>query len=79
MTRGPFTETQELVAGFWLWQVSSLEEAIAWVKRCPNPQTEETEIEIRQVFAPYDFAAADPTGEVRAKEVSLRERVDKNS
>src|SRR3954467_8779621 len=58
VTQGPFTETKELIAGFWLWQVSSLEEAIAWVKRCPNPQTEETEIEIRQVFAPEDFGAA---------------------
>jgi hypothetical protein len=73
VSRGPFTGTKELVAGFWLWQVSSLEEAIAWVKRCPNPQTEETEIEIRQVFAPEDFGAA-LTPELRQREERLREK-----
>jgi hypothetical protein len=55
---GPFTETKELIAGFWLWQVKSLDEAIEWVKRCPNPHPEETEIEIRQVFEQEDFAPA---------------------
>jgi hypothetical protein len=73
VTQGPFTGTKELIAGFWLWQVSSLEEAIAWVKRCPNPQTEETEIEIRQVFAPEDFGAA-LTPELRQREERLREK-----
>jgi len=73
VTQGPFTETKELIAGFWLWQVSSLEEAIAWVKRCPNPQTEETEIEIRQVFAPEDFGAA-LTPELRQREERLRDK-----
>ena len=53
---GPFTETKELIAGFWLWQVKSLEEAIEWVKRCPNPDAGESEIEIRQVFEMEDFA-----------------------
>ncbi len=53
---GPFTESKELIAGFWLWQVKSLEEAIAWVKRCPNPHAGESEIEIRQVFEMEDFA-----------------------
>ena len=53
---GPFTETKELVAGFWLWQVKSLEEAIEWVKRCPNPHAGDSEIEIRQVFEMEDFA-----------------------
>ncbi|HEY0308719.1 MAG TPA: YciI family protein [Acidobacteriaceae bacterium] len=53
---GPFTESKELVAGFWLWQVKSLEEAIEWVKRCPNPHAGESEIEIRQVFEMEDFA-----------------------
>ena len=53
---GPFTETKELIAGFWLWQVKSLEEAIEWVKRCPNPHAVDSEIEIRQVFEMEDFA-----------------------
>jgi hypothetical protein len=53
---GPFTETKELIAGFWLWQVKSKEEAIEWVKRCPNPHCEDSEIEIRQVFEAEDFA-----------------------
>ncbi|HEX4153952.1 MAG TPA: YciI family protein [Steroidobacteraceae bacterium] len=55
---GPFTETKELVAGFWLWQVRSIDEAVEWVKRCPNPMPEESVIEIRPVLAPEDFAAA---------------------
>ena len=54
---GPFTETKELIAGFWLWQVKSKEEAIEWVKRCPNPHTGDSEIEIRQVFEAEDFGA----------------------
>ena len=53
---GPFAETKELIAGFWLWQVKSLEEAIEWVKRCPNPHNVDSEIEIRQVFEMEDFA-----------------------
>jgi len=53
---GPFTETKELIAGFWLWQVKSLEEAIEWVKRCPNPHAGDSEIEVRQVFEMEDFA-----------------------
>ena len=52
---GPFTETKELVAGFWLWQVKSIEEAIEWVKRCPNPMPEDSEIEIRPLFEAADF------------------------
>ena len=52
---GPFTETKELVAGFWLWQVNSIEEAIEWVKRCPNPMPEDSDIEIRPLFEPGDF------------------------
>ena len=55
---GPFTETKELVAGFWLWQVSSMEEAVEWVKRCPNPMPEVSEIEIRPLFEAADFASA---------------------
>ena len=69
---GPFAETKELVSGFWLWQVRSKEEAIEWVKRMPNPMLEDSEVEIRQVFAPEDFAPIDPTGEMRAKEERLR-------
>ncbi len=57
VTDGPFAETKELIAGFWLWRVKSKEEAIEWVKRCPNPHNEETEIEIRQVFEAEDFGA----------------------
>jgi len=52
---GPFTETKELVAGFWLWQVRSMEEAVEWARRCPNPHQEDCELEIRQVFEPEDF------------------------
>jgi hypothetical protein len=55
---GPFTETKELIAGFWLWQVRSIEEAVEWVKRCPNPMLTDSDIEIRPVFAPADFEAA---------------------
>jgi hypothetical protein len=73
---GPFSETKELVAGFWLWQVKSLEEAVEWVKRCPDPMPgEETEIEIRPVFSPEDFAPVDPTGEHRRREDELRKKV----
>jgi hypothetical protein len=68
---GPFAETKELVAGFWLWQVKSKEEAIEWVKRCPNPHNEETEIEIRQVFEADDFGAA-LTPELRVQEQRQR-------
>jgi hypothetical protein len=76
---GPFAETKELVAGFWLWQVQSMDEAIAWVKRCPNPMPGESEIEIRPLFELEDFAAADPTGELRAAEARLREKVEANT
>jgi len=68
---GPFTETKELVAGYWLWQVKSLAEAIEWVKRCPNPTGEESEIEIRQVFEAEDFGPA-LTPELRQQEERLR-------
>ena len=68
---GPFAETRELVAGFWLWQVRSLDEAIEWVRRCPNPFDGESEIEIRQVFEPEDFGDA-LTPELRQQESRLR-------
>ena len=57
VTDGPFAETKELVAGFWLWEVKDMDEAVAWVKRCPNPMPEESEIEIRPLFEAADFAA----------------------
>jgi hypothetical protein len=71
MTDGPFAETKELLAGFWLWQVKSKEEAIEWVKRCPNPHNEDCEVEIRQVFESEDFGA-ELTPELREQEERLR-------
>jgi hypothetical protein len=59
VTDGPFTETKELVAGFWLWQVRSIEEALEWVKRCPNPMPTDSEIEIRPLFEPEDLMTGD--------------------
>jgi hypothetical protein len=73
---GPFTETKELVAGFWLWDVKSKEEAIEWVKRCPNPTDEESEIEIRQVFEEEDFAELTP--EMRETNERLRQQLAEN-
>jgi hypothetical protein len=73
VTDGPFTETKELVAGFWLWQVHSIEEALEWVKRCPNPMLTDSDIEIRPVFELEDFAES-LTPEVRAQEEDLRRR-----
>src|SRR5882724_8439546 len=74
VTDGPFAETKELIAGFWLWQVKSKEEAIEWVKRCPNPSPGESEIEIRQVFEAEDFGA-EFTPELRQQEERLRAQV----
>ena len=68
---GPFSETKELIAGFWLWEVKSLDEAIEWVKRCPNPMPGESEIEIRQVFEAEDFGE-NYTPEQREREERLR-------
>jgi hypothetical protein len=73
---GPFTETKELIAGYWLWQVKSLAEAIEWVKRCPNPHNEECDIEIRQVFEAADFGA-EFTPELREQEERLRSEISK--
>jgi hypothetical protein len=72
---GPFAETKELIAGFWLWQVKSKEEAIEWVKRCPNPMKGESEIEIRQVFEAEDFGA-EFTPELREQEERLRAQAE---
>jgi len=74
---GPFAETKELVAGFWIWQVKSMEEAIEWVRRCPAPMPgEESEIEIRPVFDPEDFGK-EFTPELRAQEERLRAEVER--
>ena len=76
VTDGPFAETKELIAGFWLWQVKSKEEAIEWVKRCPNPMKGESEIEIRQLFEAEDFGA-EFTPELREQEERLRAQMGK--
>jgi len=73
---GPFAETKELIAGYWLWQVKSKQEAIEWVKRCPNPMKGESEIEIRQVFEAEDFGA-EFTPELREQEERLRAKMAK--
>jgi hypothetical protein len=73
VTDGPFAETKELIAGFWLWQVKSKEEAIEWLKRAPFDDG--AEVEIRQVYETQDFAPVDPTGELRAAEERLRAQV----
>ena len=75
---GPFAETKELVAGFWLWQVKSLAEAVEWLKRCPNPHPGECEVEIRPVFEASDFGAA-LTPEVRAQEERIRAEAAKRA
>jgi hypothetical protein len=75
---GPFSHTNELIAGFWLWQVKSLEEAVEWVKRCPNPMLEDSEIEIRQVFEAEDFGEA-MTPELRDQEDRLRAELERQS
>jgi len=71
---GPFAETKELVAGFWLWQVRSMDEALEWVRRCPNPMADDSEIEIRPVFEAEDFGA-EFTPELREQEERLRAQV----
>ncbi|HSF69373.1 MAG TPA: YciI family protein [Nitrospira sp.] len=72
---GPFTETKDLIAGFWLWKVKSKEEAIEWVKRCPNPHNGDSEIEIRQVFEAEDFGA-EFTPELREQEARVRVKAE---
>ena len=72
---GPFAETKELVAGFWLWKLDSMAEAVEWVKRCPNPFRGESEIEIRPVFEAEDFGA-EFTPELRAQEERLRAQIE---
>jgi hypothetical protein len=75
---GPFAETKELIAGFWMWKVKSMDEAIEWIKRCPNPTGEEAEIEIRQVFEAEDFGA-EFTPELREQEERLRREIERHN
>jgi hypothetical protein len=72
---GPFTETKELIAGFWLWQVKSMAEAVEWVKRCPNPYNADGDVEIRPVFEAEDFGA-EYTPELREQDKRLRAKLD---
>jgi hypothetical protein len=74
VTDGPFTETKELIAGFWIWQVKSMDEAIEWAKRIPDPHGEGGEVEIRQVFEAEDFGA-EFTPELREQEARLRDQL----
>jgi hypothetical protein len=74
VTDGPFAETKELIAGFWIWEVKSLAEAIEWVKKCPNPTGQEGEIEIRQIYETADFGD-ELTPELREQEDRLREQI----
>ena len=74
---GPFTETKELIAGFWVWQVRSMEEAVEWARRCPDPMPgEESELEIRPIFEPEDFGAA-LTPELREQDARLRAELER--
>lgn len=75
---GPFAETKELVAGFWIWQVKDMQEALEWVKRCPNPHADDSEIEIRQFFEADDFGEA-MTPELREQEERIREQASKQT
>ena len=75
---GPFTETKELIAGYWIWNVKSVEEALTWLRRCPNPMKENSEIEVRPFFEPEDFGEAF-TPELRAQEEALRRQVANKS
>ena len=78
VTDGPFAETKELIAGFWIWNVKSKQEAIDWIKRCPNPTGDMGEIEIRQMFELKDFGPDLPT-DVAKKAKELRARTEKNT
>ena len=75
---GPFAETKELIAGFWLWETKSLAEAIEWAKRCPNPTGDESELEIRQIFEIADFGAA-VTPEIQERQDRLRAQLERKS
>jgi hypothetical protein len=74
VTDGPFAETKELIAGFWIWKVNSMEEAVAWVKKCPNPMNEECDVDIRQIFETEDFGA-EFTPELQEQEERIRSQI----
>ena len=74
VTDGPFAETKELIAGFWIWKVASMDEAVEWVKRCPNPHQSDSEIEIRPIYELEDFGAA-LSPDVREQEERLRQQI----
>ena len=74
VTDGPFAETKELIAGFWIWKVKSMDEAVEWVKRCPNPHPSDSEIEIRPIYELEDFGAA-LSPDVREQEERLRKQI----
>ena len=76
VTDGPFAETKELIAGFWLWQVRSMDEAVEWLRRCPNPHLEDCEVDIRPVFEASDFGA-EFTPELREQEDRLRAEIER--
>src|SRR5580700_2592714 len=78
VARGPFTELGQLICGFWIWQVNSMDEAIEWVKRCPNPTGDQCEIEIRRIMEPEDFGP-ELTAEVRQRETELRRKSEQLS
>jgi hypothetical protein len=78
ITDGPFAETKEVIAGFWIWKVKSMDEAVEWIKRCPNPTGEEAEIELRQVFEAEDFGA-EFTPELREQEERLRREIERHN
>jgi hypothetical protein len=78
ITDGPFAETKEVIAGFWIWKVKSMDEAVEWINRCPNPTGEEAEIELRQVFEAEDFGA-EFTPELREQEERLRREIERHN
>lgn len=78
VTDGPFAETKELICGYWIWKIGSMEEAVEWVKRCPNPHTGPSDIEIRQIFSAEDFGA-EFTPELREQEEKQRARMEKQA
>jgi hypothetical protein len=78
VTDGPFAETKELIAGFWIWKVKSMEEAVEWVKRCPNPMNVESDIDIRPIFEAEDFGG-ELTPELREREDRLRSEIERQT
>jgi hypothetical protein len=78
VTDGPFPETKELIAGFWIWKVKSIEEAVEWVKRCPNPMNVESDVDIRPIFEAEDFGG-ELTPEVREREKRMRSQIEKQT